>query len=503
MVTLLVALVLAVAPGQPARILDFSSQSCPPCRKMAPEIDRLIKAGYNIRQIDIELDPSTTAHYRVDAVPTLVSVDADGNEVGRISGFLTAQEVASWSKGLAAKSRDEKPFTERSATPQPNPSPWETVVRVTVEDKRSTGFGSGTVIHSEGRKALVLTCAHIFADRKKQVLAGQNFDLPIKVELFDGKPVGNPPHTRPASKITGELLNVDFDRDVALVVIEPGHEIAYTKIVPETWTPKVTMRMHSYSCAEGRNPTRFDTVITGIKQGNFLQGRPSYAALECEIAPEQGRSGGGLFTDDGYLAGVTDFAEPNGNKGLYAHPLSIQKLLAHANLADLYGSNEARVAVASPKAAKPVELDEAAFRLFQSWCKRSPPPRGAQGEQGPIGLTGATGANGKDGINGIDGKDGTNGKDGVNGKDGAAAPAGTGTTPAVDLTSILNRLAVLEAHDSLPTKVSVIGPNGTPATQFVFPDYAPNPKPVQNYTGQVRARIGIDLTKSTVPTTQK
>ena len=38
------------------------------------------------------------------------------------------------------------------------------------------------------------------------------------------------------------------------------------------------------------------------------------------VAPKQGRSGGGLYTSDGYVAGVCDFAEPQGNHGLYAAP---------------------------------------------------------------------------------------------------------------------------------------------------------------------------------------
>ena len=54
------------------------------------------------------------------------------------------------------------------------------------------------------------------------------------------------------------------------------------------------------------------------------------------MAPKQGRSGGGLFTDDGYIAGVCNFAEPQGNHGLYATPRSIYNLLDRNNLMALY-----------------------------------------------------------------------------------------------------------------------------------------------------------------------
>ena len=69
---------------------------------------------------------------------------------------------------------------------------------------------------------------------------------------------------------------------------------------------------------------------------NFLSGRPAYEAIECWKAPKQGRSGGGLFTDNGYIAGVCDFAEPQGDHGLYATPRSIYHLLDRNNLMALY-----------------------------------------------------------------------------------------------------------------------------------------------------------------------
>ena len=67
-----------------------------------------------------------------------------------------------------------------------------------------------------------------------------------------------------------------------------------------------------------------------------LSGNPNYEAIECKYAPKQGRSGGGLFTQDGYVAGVCNFAEPRGDHGLYATPRSIYSLLDRNNLMALY-----------------------------------------------------------------------------------------------------------------------------------------------------------------------
>jgi hypothetical protein len=67
-----------------------------------------------------------------------------------------------------------------------------------------------------------------------------------------------------------------------------------------------------------------------------LSGNNNYQAIECMIAPKQGRSGGGLFTTDGYIAGVCNFAEPRGDHGLYATPRSIYSVLDRNDLAALY-----------------------------------------------------------------------------------------------------------------------------------------------------------------------
>ena len=52
--------------------------------------------------------------------------------------------------------------------------------------------------------------------------------------------------------------------------------------------------------------------------------------------PSRDAPAAGLFTDDGYIAGICNFAEPQGNHGLYATPRSIYNLLDRNNLMALY-----------------------------------------------------------------------------------------------------------------------------------------------------------------------
>ena len=86
------------------------------------------------------------------------------------------------------------------------------------------------------------------------------------------------------------------------------------------------MLMYTVGCSEGQDATAWSTVVLN-PQMRGLSGNPNYEAIECKYAPKQGRSGGGLFTQDGYVAGVCNFAEPRGDHGLYATPRSIYSVL--------------------------------------------------------------------------------------------------------------------------------------------------------------------------------
>ena len=157
------------------------------------------------------------------------------------------------------------------------------------------------------------------------------------IDLFDGNLTG----TKPAKvhfveQVEGWAVDYDFKRDVGLIRIKPGRRLPACRVVPAHWQPQSRMQVLTVGCSEGHDATAWHTIITKARIQNFLQGNPTYEAIECDVAPKQGRSGGGLFTDDGYLAGVCNFAEPQGNHGLYATPRSIYKLLDRNDLMALY-----------------------------------------------------------------------------------------------------------------------------------------------------------------------
>jgi RNA polymerase sigma factor (sigma-70 family) len=239
----------------------------------------------------------------------------------------------------------QTPVPAKSAVSSPAPPddlgspaarPWETVVRIKILHNERIGFGSGTIIRSSPVESLILTSAHQF--KLDQQVPLREIPYRIKVELFDGKLQGSrPAQVHYLETVDGELVDCDFQRDISLVRVRPGRQLPASRIVPRRWEPRVRMKMLTLGCSEGQDATAWNTVITNPRYRG-LSGDPEYEAIECQTAPKQGRAGGGLFTSDGYLAGVCNFSEPKGDHGLYASPDSIYRLLERNNLTFLYAA---------------------------------------------------------------------------------------------------------------------------------------------------------------------
>jgi thiol-disulfide isomerase/thioredoxin len=382
-----------------AILLDFHADWCGPCQKMRPAVDQLSRKGYPVKSINIDRSQALAQRYDVQAVPTFVVVDRSGRELDRTSGLQPASVLERFYLAARAKAvpPDDAPADARDADAdagaeqrqparpvrragrqpareldqdqdpdgdddrsddeddQPrggddqlakhfaNPHPVRTVVRIKVQGPHSTGFGSGTIIYSSPEMSVILTCAHIFKleGRSKQVPPSQ-FPSQIIIDLFDGQlhpqPTG-PPKANYVESFPGRAVDYDYNLDVGLIVLRPGRQLPASRVVPKHWQPRsepLPMKMLTVGCSEGHDATAWHTRILNPRMKGFLQGQPSYEAIECEFAPKQGRSGGGLFTTDGYIAGVCNFAEPQGNHGLYATPQSIYSLLDRNKLAALY-----------------------------------------------------------------------------------------------------------------------------------------------------------------------
>ncbi len=159
-------------------------------------------------------------------------------------------------------------------------------------------------------------------------------DRPVRRQP-PGNQAGQGPLPRSRSK--GKAVDYDFTRDVGLIRIRPGPAAARLPGRAGTLgAPVAHEGPHGRLLGRARRDGLAHQSSSGRGSRTFLSGNPTYEAIECDVAPKQGRSGGGLFTTDGYIAGVCNFAEPQGNHGLYATPRSIYSLLDRNNLMALY-----------------------------------------------------------------------------------------------------------------------------------------------------------------------
>ena len=139
--------------------------------------------------------------------------------------------------------------------------------------------------------------------------------------------------------VEGEAIDYDFTRDVGLIRIRPGRKLPASRVVPAALAAQEQAAADEDAHRRLLRGERRDGLAYQDHQpadAGPPPGNPAYEAIECWNAPKQGRSGGGLFTTDGYIAGVCNFAEPKGNHGLYATPRSIYHILDRNNLVVLY-----------------------------------------------------------------------------------------------------------------------------------------------------------------------
>ncbi|SIO55491.1 RNA polymerase sigma factor, sigma-70 family [Singulisphaera sp. GP187] len=215
------------------------------------------------------------------------------------------------------------------------PKPWETCVRINFPN--NGGTGSGTVIQSTSNESLIITSARFFNSENKNPYTPEKFPHTVKVDIFDGK-FHKPNDDIVWSTFTAKLVDYDLDRDICLLRIHPNRILAVSPIVRPWWGPQKGMKMMTAGFSNGGPATFWTTQVIDPKV-RFFANSP-YDGIQCEFAPKPGRSGGGLFTLDGFLAGVCNYAEPQGNRGYYATPESIYQLLNRNGLAALYGEKE-------------------------------------------------------------------------------------------------------------------------------------------------------------------
>ncbi len=334
-------------------LLDFQAPWCGPCQRMQPVVESLAAKGYPVRAIDKDQNPDLARRYGVTGIPCFIML-RDGKEVDRVVGATSYQRLVRMYDAAGFRPLDlgntSPPARESAAgiparhsasdvggTPRPVPkvpampvsysdlgnetapadADWEQYiaasVRLRVEDPSGHSCGTGTIIDSRQGQALVLTCGHIFRDSKGK---GR-----IDVDLFG---------PNQGTTLDGRLVTYDLKRDLALLSITVPGRVAVCPVAPSGYTAAPGDSVVNVGCNNGATPTARDSRILSLDK--YL-GPPN---VQVSGVPVVGRSGGGLFSTDGYVIGVCNAADPQDQEGLYASLPSIHELLDSVKLSFVY-----------------------------------------------------------------------------------------------------------------------------------------------------------------------
>ena len=334
-----------LAAGQDGVLLYFSSPNCSACRAVEPVVRQLEGTGTVVRRVDGRREPDLASRYSVRQFPTFVLVRG-GREVDRLIGYQTLEQfqhalgenspnrVTNTSAQPAAAMQSIPLQSIRSAMSQLNQAnivakqtdfsqgdlagavlrAERATVRIRVYDGRGFGVGTGTIVDTHGEESLVLTCGHIFRDTQGK---GR-----VEVDLF----IGGRTQT-----IAGQVVDFDAEnRDIGLISIRPGLPVVPAPIAEAVAPPSTGQSVFTYGCDYGADPTRRDSRVAAV---NKFQGPQN---VEVSGAPVEGRSGGGLFDQEGRLIGVCNAADHQDDEGLYAGPEVIHWQLDRVELSHLY-----------------------------------------------------------------------------------------------------------------------------------------------------------------------
>ena len=78
------------------KLWDFWATWCPPCKELKPTIEALEKeyeGRIEIRSINVDENKELAQKFEVKAIPTLVFLDAKGNELSRIVGLTQKDTI--------------------------------------------------------------------------------------------------------------------------------------------------------------------------------------------------------------------------------------------------------------------------------------------------------------------------------------------------------------------------------------------------------------------------
>ncbi|MDR2114883.1 MAG: trypsin-like peptidase domain-containing protein [Planctomycetaceae bacterium] len=366
--------ILAAIPApQDATLLFVTTPACESCRQVAPLVREITEMGYSVEIVDASQHPELVRdQLKVSHFPTFLMLSHD-QIIDRVVGggnpiSLKPRILYMFERAAELRRKNNEIIQASFVTPQPTSpptlpptplptsantinktemlktneihtnnltnsstnnlsknsetvSPWITSsVKLRVDADNTHSWGTGTIIDTRKGEALILTCGHIFRDSQGK---GK-----IEVHLFG---------QNSSVRVFGRCLCYDLEIDLALVVIVPPCPVQAVPIAPPQYQISPKQRVMSVGCDSGANPTvREHYVMSTNRVGTPRENVLPFHYIQVFGAPVSGRSGGGLFTEDGYLIGVCNTADPVQNDGHFVPPQMIRYVLQSMQLSEIY-----------------------------------------------------------------------------------------------------------------------------------------------------------------------
>lgn len=299
-------------------------------RQVVPLLEELAQQGHPIRGVDAYQNVDFALQWNIKELPTFIMV-VNGQTVDRINGIdeparmkpRLMQMLGAVQNSVAQPSASPNPLPQlpvHAAPVQPTQirqvgavmsqrelssqydNPFiKATVRLRIDGSDSHDWGTGTIIDAGNGHATILTCGHIFRDSQGR---GR-----IEVNLFS---------ENSEKKLHGKLIQYDVERDIAFVSITPNFPVTAVPLAPRDFALHDGETVISTGCDGGAEPTLKHHRILSSNTV-FSQTMPAFYYVQVDNPPVQGRSGGGLFSKEGYLVGVCSVAD--GEAGFFI-PLS-------------------------------------------------------------------------------------------------------------------------------------------------------------------------------------
>lgn len=332
----------------------FTNHGCAPCRQVEPGIEALTREGYPVTTIFLNQQPDMARRFSVDRTPTVVLV-SNNKIVGRHAGIIDGVTLKQWFAAVGVKSgkvftnqeggtkvkladqgRPER-FASRESVGEtfvrtatmhkgtPNPGneveqrAMDATIRLKVEDPEGISCATGTVIHGHNGEYLLMTCGHVFRE------SGGKGEITAEFGFENGELETAP----------GQLIAYDAKaRDVALVAIRTNRKLTPVSIADKSCSVDRGQKIFSIGCDRGDDPT--------IRHSQ-IKNRAAYdGAIKYDIygRPVDGRSGGGLFNENGDLIGICNAAAVEVDEGIYTALETMHWQIAQVNLEHLFQNTD-------------------------------------------------------------------------------------------------------------------------------------------------------------------